>query len=517
MKKGLFLLIIDALILYISFYFFIYLKFDSFTNISNEERTIIYFLIFWILLSSFAGKYNAKKLTSFKDCISIVTFSNLLILGCIVIFIRIWQPFVQFRFIIIYTVFLATFLEFLMGYLLVLITNAIQTPYYPEKTADEYTAAALVNETEQGKITIIPKDTVEIVEPGSVIDITSIIIEETDQETYTFLKPWLIQQITDTLILATTTVFNIYNQPRTKYQLIINLKRINDIQYLNKFFEAVNSKLNIGGIFIDWVETYSQRKTRILHKYPWGLNYIFYTFDFIFKRVLPKLNLTKKLYFFITRGQNRVLSKAETFGRLYSCGFEIVEEQFINNQMFFVFRKIKEPLFDYHPTYGPIIKLQRIGQNGKIIGVFKLRTMHAYSEYLQDYIYNKHNLEEGGKFKNDFRVTTLGKIFRALWIDEFPMLINVFLSRNMKIVGVRPLSLHYFNLYCEELKQKRIKFKPGLIPPYYAQHPTPKTLAEIQSNEMEYLNEYEKNGFTTDFRYFFKAFYNIIFRKARSR
>jgi lipopolysaccharide/colanic/teichoic acid biosynthesis glycosyltransferase len=201
---------------------------------------------------------------------------------------------------------------------------------------------------------------------------------------------------------------------------------------------------------------------------------------------------------------------------LYSCGFEIVEEQFINNRLFFVFRKIKEPLFDYHPTYGPIVKLQRIGKNGQIIGVFKMRTMHAYSEYLQDYIYNKYNLDEGGKFRNDFRITTLGRIFRAFWLDEFPMLINVFILRNLKIVGVRPLSLHYFSLYSAELKQRRIKCKPGLIPPYYAQYPTPKTLDEIQRNEIEYLEQYEKHPFFTDLRYFFKAMNNIIFRKARS-
>jgi lipopolysaccharide/colanic/teichoic acid biosynthesis glycosyltransferase len=163
------------------------------------------------------------------------------------------------------------------------------------------------------------------------------------------------------------------------------------------------------------------------------------------------------------------------------------------------------------------VKLQRIGKNGQIIGVYKMRTMHAYSEYLQDYVYKKHNLQEGGKFKNDFRVTTLGRIFRALWIDELPMLINVFFLRDLKIVGVRPLSKHYFSLYSEELQQKRIKWKPGLIPPYYAQNPTPKTLDEIQENEMRYLTEYEKSPFLTDLRYFFKAFYNIIFHKARSK
>jgi len=408
-------------------------------------------------------------------------------------------------------------MELVFGYFYVMIVKAMKSPFLPESYNNgQATGRVSAHFKEQeDQITIEEKEL--LVEYESLIDLNAIIIEETDQDTFNFIKDYFAPRKIDTLIISTTTVFNLYNQPRPKYEVIINLKRINDIQYINKFFEAVNSKLNYGGLFIDWVETYSQRKERILKKYPWGLNYLIYTLDFIVKRVFPKLKLTKKLYFFITRGNNRVLSKAETFGRLYSCGFEIVQEKFINNRLFFVFRKIKEPLFDYHPTYGPVVKLQRIGKNGQIIGVYKMRTMHAYSEYLQDYVYKKHNLQEGGKFKNDFRITTLGKIFRALWIDELPMLINVFFLRDLKIVGVRPLSKHYFSLYSEELQQKRIKWKPGLIPPFYAQNPTPKTLDEIQENEMRYLTEYEKSPFLTDLRYFFKAFYNIIFHKARSK
>ena len=37
----------------------------------------------------------------------------------------------------------------------------------------------------------------------------------------------------------------------------------------------------------------------------------------------------------------------------------------------------------------------------------------------------------------------------------------------MKIVGVRPLSEHYFSLYDKDLQEKRIKVKPGFIPPFY--------------------------------------------------
>jgi len=517
MKKSFFSLIIDSIILVISIYFLLYLKYDRVVNILNIEKTIIYLLVLWVLISALTGKYKIIKSGSLKEILLTIAFSNLVILGLCVILIRISKPFVDFRFIILYSIFVATGLEFIFSYLHVLILKALESPFVPEKFNNGEISGVITEKLPLQENLKIAQEEELLAEYESFIDLDAIIIEETDQETFNFIRKYFSQKKIHTLITSTTTVFNIYNQSRPKYEVIINLKRINDIQFINKFFEAVNSKLNNGGLFIDWVETYSQRKARILKKFPWGLNYIIYTIDFIIKRIFPKLNLTKQIYFFITRGQNRVLSKAETFGRLYSCGFEIVEEQFINNRLFFVFRKIKEPLFDYHPTYGPIIKLKRIGKNGQVIGVFKLRTMHAYSEYLQGYIYDKYNLEAGGKFKNDFRVTTLGKICRALWIDELPMLINVFILRNMKIVGVRPLSNHYFSLYSEELRQKRIKFKPGLVPPYYAQFPTPKTLEEIQENELNYLNEYEKNRFTTDFKYFFKAFYNIIFRKARSR
>jgi lipopolysaccharide/colanic/teichoic acid biosynthesis glycosyltransferase len=93
------------------------------------------------------------------------------------------------------------------------------------------------------------------------------------------------------------------------------------------------------------------------------------------------------------------------------------------------------------------------------------------------------------------------------------MFLNV-LKGEMKIVGVRPLSRHYFDLYSDELKEKRTKHKPGLIPPFYAD--MPKTLTEIMESEMRYLNEYEKHPLRTDLKYFFKAWENIVFKKARS-
>lgn len=344
--------------------------------------------------------------------------------------------------------------------------------------------------------------------------IREIIIENYDKVVWDFVAPHLLEQPDENLVLATSTIFNIANQKRNHYKTLINLKRINDVRYLNKFFEAINAILPDGGIYINSVESYRIRKKRILEKYPWGINWFLYSFDVLFRRVFPKLPVTKQLYFYLTQGNNRVLSKAETFGRLYSCGFEVVCEQQIGKELFFVSRKIRAPYFDYSPTYGPLIRLRRYGKNGKLFGVYKARTMHPYAEYLQEYVYRHNKLDEGGKFNDDFRVTTLGRFMRKIWLDEFPMFINVF-KGEMKLVGVRPLSRHYFSLYSEELKEKRLKYKPGLIPPFYVD--MPKTLDEIMDSEMRYLEAYEKNPLLTDWKYFWKALYNIFIKRARSK
>ena len=222
----------------------------------------------------------------------------------------------------------------------------------------------------------------------------------------------------------------------------------------------------------------------------------------------------KQIYFSITKGRNRVLSRAETYGRIISCGFEIIETRDIGDVQYFACKKITEPFFPDNPTYGALIKLRRHGKDGELFSVYKLRTMHAYSEYLQEFVYKTSKLQEGGKFKDDFRITTEGKFFRKFWLDELPMIFNV-LKGDMKIVGVRPLSSHYFNLYTDELKEERVKHKPGLIPPFYVD--MPKTLDEIMESEMKYLKAYSKHPFITDLKYFFKAWTNIIFRKARSK
>tara|TARA_B110000003_G_scaffold14445_1_gene14171 strand:- start:469 stop:1611 length:1143 start_codon:yes stop_codon:yes gene_type:complete len=299
-----------------------------------------------------------------------------------------------------------------------------------------------------------------------------------------------------------------------EFSSILNLKKVNDIRYINKFFETVNSVLPNSGLYLGKLITYPHRRSAILKKYPPVVNKIIYFLDYIFSRLLPKLPISKNIYFFLTRGKGRVMSRAEMYGRLYSCGFEIIDEKSIDQYLYFVAKKVKEPYYDKNPTYAPLISLDRIGKNGKIFKAYKLRTMHPFSEYLQEYIYNRNKLQEGGKIKNDFRISPVGRILRKFWIDEIPMLLNV-IKGEMKLVGVRPLSKHFYSLYDEDLQQKRKKYKPGFIPPFYVD--LPKTMTEIMESERKYLDLYDQSPFITDVKYFFKAFKNVLFKGVRSK
>lgn len=346
-------------------------------------------------------------------------------------------------------------------------------------------------------------------------DIEKLILQEVNQQTEVLS---LIDEHFDicsesTVITATTTRFNIDKLQNDKVANIINLKQVNDSRYLNKFFESINAKLPYQGLFLGKVETYPNRKQALLNKYPAVLNWFVYIFDMLFNRVFPKLPLTKRIYFYLTKGKGRVISRAETYGRLYSCGFEIIGEKNINNSQYFIAKKIKEPVFDADPTYGPIIRLKRIGKDKRKFSVYKLRTMHPFSEYLQEYVYEKNKLEEGGKIKDDFRISPEGRLFRKIWLDEIPMLVNI-LKGDMKIVGVRPLSPHFFSLYSQELQDLRTEFKPGFIPPFYVD--LPKTMDEIMLSEKKYLEAYKKAPLKTDIKYFFLSFKNVLFKGARS-
>jgi lipopolysaccharide/colanic/teichoic acid biosynthesis glycosyltransferase len=318
----------------------------------------------------------------------------------------------------------------------------------------------------------------------------------------------------NTFTLRSSDLYNIKKLPNYRYDVLVNFMPLNQIRGVNKLFTTVSDKLLDNGIWVCCYEPQSVTKRNILSRYPMLIGWLYYAAFFCYKRVLPKLLMTSRLYFDITEGKNRVLSKAEVLGRLCYCGFDIIDERKKGDLSYVVARRKFRPEITARRLYGILVKLNRIGKNGKMFKVYKFRTMHPYSEFLQAYIYERYSLQEGGKFNHDIRVTTLGRLMRKYWIDELPMLLNL-LKGDMKLVGVRPISQHYYSLYCKELQEQRIKHKPGLLPPFYAD--MPKTLDEIQASEIRYLTMCEKRGtLVTDFVYFWRIVYTILFKRAHS-
>ncbi len=316
-----------------------------------------------------------------------------------------------------------------------------------------------------------------------------------------------------TQVLATTDRADIEAVPAGT-ETVVNCVPVNDVRYLNKFFEAVNAALPVDGRFVGCAEISEQRKQHVFATRPAVLAWPSYAAEFLFRRAAPKLRLTQRAYFRLTGGRNRALSKAEVLGRLVCCGFEIVEHHEGDDGLFhFTVRKDRDPAFDPSPSYGPVFKMKRVGRGGRPVHVYKLRTMHPYAEYLQAYLYATNSLDASGKFRDDFRITSWGRVFRRLWIDELPMLLN-WLRGDLQLVGVRPLSEHYLSLYPEELAAQRVRHKPGLVPPFYAD--LPHGFEEVLDSEAAYLDAYERAPLRTNVRYFCKAFYNIFVKRARS-
>ncbi len=113
----------------------------------------------------------------------------------------------------------------------------------------------------------------------------------------------------------------------------------------------------------------------------------------------------------------------------------------------------------------------------------------------------------------DFRVTSWGRFFRKYYIDEIPSIVNL-LKGYIKLVGVRPLSKTFYSTYPESLKKERIKYKPGLIPPYYVD--LPDSIEEVWESEKKYLEKYTKHPIRTDLVYFIKSLNNLLFHHAKS-
>lgn len=108
----------------------------------------------------------------------------------------------------------------------------------------------------------------------------------------------------------------------------------------------------------------------------------------------------------------------------------------------------------YRESPGSVIyKQRRVGRNGKVFTIYKLRSMKLNSE----------TQGVGWTVANDPRCLKVGKFIRAWNLDEVPQFWNVLLG-DMSLVGPRPERPEHMETLRYEIPHydKRLNAKPGL-------------------------------------------------------
>ena len=111
----------------------------------------------------------------------------------------------------------------------------------------------------------------------------------------------------------------------------------------------------------------------------------------------------------------------------------------------------------------PIFLQKRVGRNGKLFTMIKLRGMFNNSMDLYPELYNysdRKDLDFYFHFSDDPRVTRVGKFTRRMSVDELPNFLNVVLG-SMSLVGPRPEIPEVMNLY-GKYRDEYLLVKPGI-------------------------------------------------------
>jgi lipopolysaccharide/colanic/teichoic acid biosynthesis glycosyltransferase len=122
---------------------------------------------------------------------------------------------------------------------------------------------------------------------------------------------------------------------------------------------------------------------------------------------------------------------------------------------------------------GPVFyKQQRVGMNGRLFDIIKLRTMRTNAEEDTGPVWAK---------DNDPRVTAIGRFLRKSHLDELPQLINV-LKGDMSLVGPRPERTIFVNEFNQAIAQyyKRLSVKPGITGLAQVRYKYDETIADVR-------------------------------------
>jgi undecaprenyl-phosphate galactose phosphotransferase len=133
--------------------------------------------------------------------------------------------------------------------------------------------------------------------------------------------------------------------------------------------------------------------------------------------------------------------------------------------LFFILHLLISWLIKLDSKGSVFFKQKRLGKDAKPFFCYKYRTMYEESDaILEKYLKNNPDeviyYEAYHKYKNDPRITKIGKLLRATSLDELAQIINV-LKGEMSLIGPRPYMLSEAKKLGENQKFI-LKVKPGI-------------------------------------------------------
>jgi exopolysaccharide biosynthesis polyprenyl glycosylphosphotransferase len=136
-----------------------------------------------------------------------------------------------------------------------------------------------------------------------------------------------------------------------------------------------------------------------------------------------------------------------------------------------------------------LIRQKRVGENGRLFGMLKFRTMVRNAEQLRGQVEKRDadgNLIH--KSKDDPRVTRVGRLLRRLSLDELPQLFNI-LAGTMSLVGPRPEMPYLVDQY-QPWQRKRFAVPPGLTGWWQVNGRSDKPMHLHTEDDLYYIQNY---------------------------
>ena len=158
--------------------------------------------------------------------------------------------------------------------------------------------------------------------------------------------------------------------------------------------------------------------------------------------------------------------------------------------------------------HAPIYMQDRVGRDGRLFRLFKLRTMvtdadAVLAQTLAADPAARAEWDEFQKLRNDPRITLIGRILRKTSLDELPQLLNVALG-HMSIVGPRPIMANQRAIYPGT---EYYAMRPGITGFWQISVRNESSFAERANFDRTYFNAM---SFATDLRVIGKTFSVVI-------